>query len=71
MTTEHVYNGIRYTFSNENLKVGDKVYPIAHGRVLDTEKGGWILHNFDYMYVTNQLREWLNYNGYEDIKSIV
>lgn len=46
MITEKVHNGIRYTLSNENLKVGDKVYSIADGRCLDG--GGWIFHNFDY-----------------------
>ena len=46
MIIEKVHNGIRYTLSNENLKVGDKVYSIANGRCLD--KGGWILHDFDF-----------------------
>lgn len=46
MLVEKVHNGIRYTLSNENLKVGDKVYPIASGRCLDN--GGWILHDFDF-----------------------
>jgi hypothetical protein len=46
MKVEKVYKGIRYTLSNENLKNGDKVYPIARGRCL--EDGGWILHDFDF-----------------------
>lgn len=46
MKTEKVFNGIRFTLSNENLAVGDKVYPIAWGRCLDG--GGWIFHNYDY-----------------------
>jgi hypothetical protein len=46
MIIEKVHNEIRYTLSNENLKVGDKVFPIASGRCLDN--GGWILHDFDF-----------------------
>lgn len=46
MITEHVHKGVRYTLSNENLAVGDKVFPIAWGRCLDG--GGWIFHNFNY-----------------------
>ena len=46
MQVEKVHNGIRYTFSNENLAVNDKVYPIAWGRCLDG--GGWILHGFRF-----------------------
>jgi ribosomal protein S17 len=46
MKIEKVHNKIRYTLSNENLKVGDEVFPIANGRCLDD--GGWILHNLDY-----------------------
>jgi len=46
MNIEKIHEKIRYTFTNENLKVGDEVYPLAHGRCLDN--GGWILHNFDF-----------------------
>lgn len=46
MKVETVYSGIRYTLSNDNLKVGDKVFPVAWGRCL--EDGGWILHDFDF-----------------------
>lgn len=46
MKIEHVFNKIRYTLTNENLNVGDKVYPIAQGRCLDD--GGWILHGLDF-----------------------
>lgn len=46
MKIEKVHDGIRYTFSNENLKVNDEVFPIAHGRCLDD--GGWILHGLDF-----------------------
>lgn len=48
MKTEKVHNGIRFTLSNENLAVGDKVYPIAWGRCLDG--GDWIFHNYDYSF---------------------
>jgi len=48
MNVEHVHNGIRYTLSNDNLKVGDEVFPIAWGRRLD--ETNWILHNIDYRY---------------------
>jgi hypothetical protein len=46
MKIEKVHEKIRYTLSNENLKVGDEVYPIAIGRCLDD--GGWILHELDF-----------------------
>lgn len=46
MKVERVHNEIRYTLSNENLKVNDNVFPIAGGRCLDN--GGWILHEFDF-----------------------
>jgi hypothetical protein len=49
MKIEKVHNKIRYTLSNENLKVGDEVFPIANGRCLDD--GGWILHNLDFREV--------------------
>ena len=46
MKVEKHHEGIRYTLSNEDLNVGDKVYPIARGRVLDD--GSFILHDLDY-----------------------
>lgn len=46
MKIEKYHDEIRYTLSNENLQVGDKVFPIARGRC--TEDGGWILHGFDF-----------------------
>jgi len=46
MKVEKIYNNIRYTLSNENLKEGDEVYPIANGRCLDN--GEWILHDLDF-----------------------
>ncbi len=51
MEIEHVHNReIRYTLQNHDLKVGDKVYPIASGRC--REDGKWVLHELnweDYM----------------------
>lgn len=46
MKIEKVYKKIRYTLSNEGLKVDDVVFPIASGRCL--EDGSWILHEFDF-----------------------
>ena len=37
---------IRYIFSNENLKVGDKVYPLTMGRKRDD--GTWVLHSISF-----------------------
>jgi hypothetical protein len=51
MQIEKVHKEIRYTLSNENLKVGDEVYPIANGRCLDN--GGWILHDLDFRNFTS------------------
>lgn len=51
MIIEHIHNKIRYTLSNEGLKVGDNVYPIANGRT--TDDGSWILHNLDYRDFTS------------------
>ena len=42
MLIEKYFDGIRYTLSNEDLKVEDQVFPIANGRC--TCDGGWILH---------------------------
>lgn len=46
MMIETVHEGIRYTLSNENLNINDKVYPIGDGRCLPD--GGWILHGLDF-----------------------
>ena len=47
MEVEHVHNrDIRYTLSNENLQVGDEVYPIVRGRCRDD--GSWVLHDFHW-----------------------
>lgn len=70
MKIEHYHDGLRYTLSNENLKVGDKVFPIANGRCLDD--GGWILHDFDFREFCsgfpNEPHTIQNLN-YSDIKS--
>lgn len=46
MNIEKVLDGIRYTLTNDNLEVNDKVYPIARGRVCDD--GTFILHEITY-----------------------
>ena len=61
MKIEKVHEGIRYTFSNDDLKAGDKVYPLAHGRCLDD--GGWILHEIEFM---SHRVEGLNTSGFPD-----
>lgn len=60
MKIEKYHNGIRYTLSNENLQVNDKVFPIANGRC--TEDGGWILHNFDFRDFPNDPHTILDLN---------
>lgn len=45
MKIEKVYKNIRYTLSNDNLKNGDKIFPIAHGRCTDD---GWLLHDINF-----------------------
>ena len=45
MVVEKVHKGIRYTLSNDGLKTGDSVFPIARGRATDK---GWILSDFRY-----------------------
>lgn len=46
MIIEKVHNKVRYTLSNDNLDVGDKVFPILRGRCLDD--GNFIYHDFNY-----------------------
>lgn len=46
MIIEKIQNGTIYTLSNENLNPGDKVYPIARGRI--TPENSFILHELDY-----------------------
>lgn len=46
MKIEKVQGEVRYTLSSDNLKVGDKVFPIARGR--KTNDGSWILHELDF-----------------------
>jgi hypothetical protein len=46
MNIEKVLNGRRYTLSNDNLQVNDKVYPVANGRCFGKDE--WILHGFDF-----------------------
>ena len=51
MNIEKVYDGIRYTLSNDNLQEGDKVYSIANGRCMDNDE--WVLHGFDFRMVVS------------------
>lgn len=46
MKIEKVYRLKRYTLSNDNLKVGNKVFPIVNGRC--TDNGEFILHDLDF-----------------------
>lgn len=46
MEIEKVFEGIRYTLSNDNLRKGDKVFPIARGRIVNDKK--FILGELDY-----------------------
>jgi hypothetical protein len=46
MEIEQTHNKIRYTLSNENLKVTDEVFPIGRGRIKDD--GTFILRELDY-----------------------
>lgn len=45
MLIGRVHNHIRYTLSNDDLKDGDEVFPIAQGRCTDN---GWILHEINF-----------------------
>ena len=49
MIVKKKYNGKEYTLSNENLKNGDKVYPISNGRS-NTEKFTYDHHEFDWRF---------------------
>lgn len=46
MVIEKILNGYRYTLSNEDLCAGDRVFPIASGRVINNNQ--WILHKIEY-----------------------
>lgn len=49
MKTKYVYENVEYTFSNENLKVGDKVFPISRGKVTDDKFEHWEFDFRDFM----------------------
>lgn len=66
MKVEKVYNNIRYTLSNNNLQVGDEVYPIAKGRCLDNKD--WILHEIEF---ESKYVEGLNTSGFPDEPHII
>lgn len=60
MKIETVFNHIRYTLSNDDLKVGDEVFPIASGRKLDNND--WVLHylEFEKYHFTNSETDFPN-----------
>ncbi len=45
MITTYTHNGKDYRFSNENLNVGDQVFPISRGKITD---GIYEHQNFDF-----------------------
>jgi hypothetical protein len=45
METTYKYKGKEYCFTNENLKVGDKVFPISWGKIIDNKYNHW---RFDF-----------------------
>jgi len=45
METFYTYNGKKYHLTNEDLKVGDNVFPISHGKVTN---GSYEHHQFDF-----------------------
>lgn len=47
MQIEKYLDDFRYTLTNENLKEGDRVYPILNGRV--REDGTFIIHDIEFM----------------------
>ena len=48
MIIEKIHNKLRYTLSNDNLEVGDRVYSIANGRCIGGDR--WILHEIDFKH---------------------
>ena len=69
MKIEKTIGNIRYTLSNDDLKVGDKVFPIASGRCINNND--WILHGFDFNPVLSgfpdepHIIKDLNYSDYK------
>ena len=69
MKVETIYNDIRYVLSNDNLKVGDKVYCIGRGRVVNNNE--LIFHEFDFRNFISgfpddpDIIENLNYSEYK------
>ncbi len=64
MKIEKVFEGIRYRLSNENLKVGDKVFSILNGRTLSD--GTYLLHNVNFKESCSGFP-----NEYHTIKEII
>lgn len=49
MKIEFYKDNFRYQFTNEDISIGDIVYPIGHGRSTDN---GWFLHNLNFSEFT-------------------
>jgi hypothetical protein len=68
MIIKHKYHKKEYTLSNENLKVGDKVYSISWGKVTDDKYEHWY---FDWRNVCSgwisepHIIEDLHYSDYK------
>ena len=60
MRIEHVINGFKYTLSNTDLKVGNEVYPIGVGKILND--GSWLCTEFDFS---------MKYSGFPELSQIV
>lgn len=45
MKVEHYIDGCRFILSNENLQIGDKVFPLIGGRFVD---GEMFFHSIDF-----------------------
>ena len=46
MKTSRLYKGKEYIFTNENLNVGDEVYPISNGHIDDSNN--YVHEGFDF-----------------------
>ena len=59
MKIEKFLDDYRYTLTNDNLKNGDRVYPIVNGRVQDD--GTFIIHDIEF---ASRYVEGLNTSGF-------
>ena len=49
MVVEHIIDNFRYTFSNQKLKKGDKVYRLSYGRCL--EDNSFVLQKLSFEHI--------------------